>query len=91
MSTPAIYKHEAINKLSFSHFFNEDFKSLEKCLKSTQVSTHSNYVNKFEKKISSYTKSKYSVATINGTSALHLSLLALGVKFNDEIIYLQLT
>ena len=30
------------------YFFNEDFKSLEKCLKSTQVSTHSNYVNKFE-------------------------------------------
>lgn len=77
------------NKKIFLHepyFFNEDFKNLEKCLKSTQVSTHSNYVNKFEEKISSYTESKYAVATINGTSALHLSLLALGIRPNDEII-----
>jgi len=77
------------NKKVFLHepyFFNEDFKSIEKCLKTTQVSSHSQYVKKFEKKLCSYTRAKYSVATINGTSALHLSLLAIGVKSNDEIV-----
>ena len=67
-------------------FFKEDFNFIKKCLKSTNVSSHSNYVNLFENKISSYTKSKYSIATINGTSALQMSLLALGVKRNDEIV-----
>ena len=68
------------------YFFKRDFEIIKKCLKSTSVSSHSKYVNIFEKKICSYTHSKYSVATMNATSALHLSLIALGVKCNDEVI-----
>ena len=38
------------------------------------------------KKISKYTESKYSIAVTSCTSALHLSLVALGFKANDEAI-----
>ena len=44
------------------------------------------YVHEFEKKFSKYTESKYSIAVTSCTSALHLSLAALGFKANDEAI-----
>ncbi|KPL19218.1 MAG: hypothetical protein AMJ92_04205 [candidate division Zixibacteria bacterium SM23_81] len=43
-------------------------------------------VQKFEKMISSYTRTKYARATSSGTAALHLSLLACEIKPGDEII-----
>lgn len=39
----------------------------------------------FEKAITNYTQSKYSVAVINATSALHIACLALGVGKNDIV------
>lgn len=53
--------------------------------------TNSKYVNKFEKAYKKFCKTKYCVAVNNGTSALHLSLLALGIKKNDEIIVPSIT
>ncbi len=43
-------------------------------------------VEKFEKKLSSFIGVEGGVATNSGTSALHIALLALGVKSNDEVI-----
>lgn len=40
---------------------------------------------KFEKAISSYTQSSYSVAVINATSALHIACLAIEVKKGDLV------
>ena len=65
---------------------NDDLISIKNCLKSGYVSYKSNLVESFEKKLSSYTKSKYAIATSTGTSALHLSYLCQGVKPNDEIL-----
>jgi len=42
--------------------------------------TNSKYVNQFESIYKKFFKIKYCVAVNNGTSALHLSLLALGIK-----------
>lgn len=44
------------------------------------------YVEKFEKKMASYVGVKYAMATSSGTGALHLSLLAMGIKDGDEVI-----
>ena len=63
-----------------------DLLEVKKCLNSTFVSTHSNLINKFEKNISLFTKSKYSIATINATSGLHVALKAIDIKKNDEIL-----
>ena len=43
-------------------------------------------VKEFEKKWSDFTKSKFSIAVTSCTSALQLSLLALGFKPGDEAI-----
>ena len=45
----------------------------------------------FEQKFKKFTKSKYAVGVSNATSALYLSLKALGIKKNDEIIIPDLT
>ena len=50
------------------------------------VSTAGNEIAKFESKIKKITKSKYVISTINGTSAIHVGLKALGVKSNDEVL-----
>jgi len=43
-------------------------------------------VSEFEKEFAAYCEVKYCVAVNSGTSALHLALLALGVKPGDEVI-----
>ncbi len=68
------------------HFDKSDNYALDRCLTSSYVSSVGLEINKFEKSISDFTKAKYSIATVNGTSALHLSLIAIGVKENYEIL-----
>ncbi|HEY6977115.1 MAG TPA: LegC family aminotransferase [Chitinophagaceae bacterium] len=53
---------------------------------STFVSSVGEYVNRFEKMICDYTNAKYAIAAVNGTTALHLSLLINEVKQGDLII-----
>lgn len=48
------------------------------------VSTAGAKVDEFEQLISNYTRSKYAIATINGASALHISLLLSDVEASDE-------
>jgi dTDP-4-amino-4,6-dideoxygalactose transaminase len=43
-------------------------------------------VNEFEKEFAAFCEVKYCVALNSGTSALHLALLALGVRPGDEVI-----
>ena len=45
----------------------------------------------FEQKFKKFTKSKYAVGVSNATAALYLSLKALGIKKNDEVIIPDLT
>ena len=75
-----------ITPLHEPYFDDREIKSLTACIKSGYVSTVGKSVNLFEKKISQLTKSKYCISTVNGTSAIHLGLLALGVKKNDEVL-----
>lgn len=72
-------------------FVGNEKKYVVDCLETTFVSTVGEYVNRFEQSICEYTGSKFSIATTNGTSALHLSLVALGVKSGDEVITQNIT
>lgn len=54
-----------------------------------QVIDSGNYVfgtQQFEEEFANWTGSRYCIAVSNGTSALHLALLALGVRPGDEVI-----
>jgi aminotransferase in exopolysaccharide biosynthesis len=64
---------------------NEKVYVLES-IDSTYVSSVGKYVDLFEEKIKKYTGAKHAIATVNGTSALHMALLLVGVKKNDLVI-----
>tara|TARA_B100000989_G_C19524570_1_gene466054 strand:+ start:138 stop:1310 length:1173 start_codon:yes stop_codon:yes gene_type:complete len=67
-------------------FFGNEINEISKCIKSTYVSSKSDITSKFEKKIKEITKAKYAVATVNGTAALHMGLLSLKLKANNEVL-----
>ena len=50
------------------------------------MSTVSKFTNLFEKEIIKLTKSKYVIATINGTSAIQVAIRSCDIKKNDEIL-----
>lgn len=72
-------------------FIGNEKKYLNECIDSTFVSSVGKFVDEFEKKIAEFTGAKYAVATTNGTSALHISLLLAGVEKDDEVITQPLT
>ena len=61
------------------------------CIQSTFVSSVGPYVDQLEKQIADYTGAKRAIAVVNGTAALHISLLLAGVKRNEEVIVPGLT
>ena len=69
---------------------NEDKKIVNKTLNQNML-TLGPQLEKFEKDFSKYSNSKYAIAVSNCTAALHLSLMALGIKKNDEVIIPDLT
>lgn len=78
-------------KLSIPHIEKSDIQSIKSVLESGWISTSSKIVYDFEKKLSSFCKTKYSVALNSGTSAIHLGLKILGVDKNCEVIVPSLT
>ena len=72
-------------------FIGNEKKYLNQCIDTNFVSSIGKFVDKFEKKIASYTGAKYAIATSNGTSALHISLLISGVENGHEVITQPLT
>ncbi len=55
------------------------------------VSSLGKYIDSFEEKFAAYCNTKYAIATSNGTTALHLALVALDIKVGDEVIVPDLT
>lgn len=49
------------------------------------------YIHRFEKQFAEYQGSKFAVATSSCTGAIHLALMALGVKADDEVIIPDIT
>jgi perosamine synthetase len=73
------------------YFCGNEWKYVKKTLDDNYVSSIGSFVNKFENQIKKFTKSKYAISVINGTEALHLSLVACGVKSNDEVLVPTIT
>ena len=81
-----IYDTKKAIPLHEPKFVGNERKYLNHCIDSTFVSSVGKFVDKFEKNIAKYTGAKYAVATTNGTSALHISLILAGVGQDDEVI-----
>ncbi len=66
-------------------------KYVNECLDSTWISSKGEFLQKFERRFAEATGVKRATAVSNGTVAIHLALLALGVGPGDEVIVPTLT
>ena len=72
-------------------FEGNERRYLIDCIDSNFVSSVGAKVTEFEEKVAEFTGSKYAVATVNGTAALHVAIELAGVKPGDEVISQALT
>ncbi len=72
--------------LSGPNIAGNEWKYVKDCLDTGWVSSVGAYVTQFENMVAEFAGCKYGVATSNGTSALHISLILAGVKSNDYVI-----
>jgi len=76
----------------FEPFFTgNEKKYLTDCIDTTWVSSQGKYILRFEKALADYHGVKNAIVTSNCTTALHLSLKALGIGPGDEVICPDLT
>lgn len=81
-----LYKTEKFIPLHEPRFFGNEKKYLSECIDSTFVSSVGKFVDQFESMICEFTGARYTVATVNGTAALHIALKLVGVDSGDEVI-----
>lgn len=82
---------EAFIPLHAPYFGGNEKKYVSDTIASTFVSSVGAYVNRFEEMMAEITGARYAIATVNGTTALHLSLVVTGVKPGNEVITQALT
>lgn len=63
-----------------------ELKYVTEAVSSGWISSAGKYVTAFEVEFAKYCGCKYGVSVCNGTIALHLALIALGIGKNDEVI-----
>lgn len=56
------------------------------CLDSTWISSKGRFLDAFERSFAAYTGNRHAAAVCNGTVALHVALLSLGIGGGDEVI-----
>lgn len=66
-------------------------KYVNDCIDSTWISSKGKYLGLFEEKFKEFIGVKYATAVSNGTVAIHLALVALGIGKGDEVIVPTLT
>lgn len=77
--------------LSVPNMAGNEWKYVKDCLDTGWISSVGAYVTQFEQMVADFAGAKYGVAIVNGTSALHISLLLAGVKQDDYVILPNLT
>ena len=73
------------------HMTRHEFRSMLDAFISCWISSKGPYVQKFEQEFRRFVGVRHGVAVSNGTVALHLALVALGVGPGDEVIVPDLT
>lgn len=68
-----------------------EWEYVKECLDTSWVSSVGAFVDRFERLVAERTGVQYAVATINGTSALHIALQVAGIQPDDEVLVPTLT
>jgi aminotransferase in exopolysaccharide biosynthesis len=87
----SLYPQEDFVPLHAPVFGGNEKKYVSDCIDTTFVSSVGEYVTKFEEMVCAFTRAKYAVATVNGTSALHMGLILVGVERDTEVLTQALT
>jgi perosamine synthetase len=85
------YKQNVHFPVAIPNLNGNEFKYLTDAFLSTWISSSGKYIDKFEDAFSSYSDCSYGVAVSNGTVALHLAMVTLGIGEGDEVIVPDLT
>ena len=82
---------QAFIPLHEPRFVGNERQYVTDTIDSTFVSSVGEYVDRFEQMIAELTGAPYAVATVSGTTALHMALRAAGVRSDDYVITQSLT
>ena len=77
--------------LSVPNISGNELKYVSETIETEWVSSVGSYVDRFEKEFASYIGCRFAIAVVNGTAALHVSLIVAGVEENDEVLVPNLT
>lgn len=72
-------------------FNGKETEYLNECISTGFVSSVGKFVDRFESELASVTGSKYAIATVNGTAALHVALKIAGVEAGAEVLVPAMT
>ena len=86
-----LYGNQEFTPLAVPKFIGNEKNYLNECIDTTFVSSVGKFVDRFEKDMAAYTGAKRTVVCVSGTNALHMSLMLVGVKRDDEVLTQALT
>ena len=86
-----LYNNQEFVPLAVPKFIGNEKKYLNDCIDTTFVSSVGKFVDRFEEEMAAYTGVKRAVVCVSGTNALHMSLMLVGVKRDDEVLTQALT
>jgi perosamine synthetase len=88
---PGVPPAEGFIPLSVPEIRGNEWRYVKECLDTNWVSSGGSYVDRFEQLVAQQAETKHAVATVNGTSALHVALMVAGVQPEDEVLVSTLT
>ncbi|WP_050479719.1 LegC family aminotransferase [Herbaspirillum rhizosphaerae] len=72
-------------------FSGNEWAYVKDCIDTGWVSSVGKFVDRFEQDLAAYTGTRHAIAVVNGTAALHVCLLLVGVEAGDEVLMPALT
>ena len=87
----SLYNMDDFIPLHTPVFMGNEKRYVEECIDSTFVSSVGKFVDRFEEMVAEFVGTKYAIATVNGTAALHIALKLVGVDEQCEVITQPLT
>lgn len=72
-------------------FIGREWEYVKDCIDSGWVSSVGAYVDRFEEMVAAKSGTRFGIACVNGTAALHIALVAAGVARDDEVLVQALT
>lgn len=87
----SLYGTKEMVPLHVPYLKGNEKRYLNECIDSTFVSSVGKFVDQFESMVAQYTDSQKAVVCVNGTNALQMALLLVGVERDDEVLTQALT